>query len=240
MPETLSILVPVYNEENTVYAVLESLHALQLPNRLLKEVIVVNDGSTDNTQRQIELFATNTTDLNLKYFKHDKNKGKGAALHTAIAVATGDYIIIQDADMEYDVAEYHELLAPLLKNAADVVFGSRFISNKPHRTLYFWHYAGNRLLTLLTNLVTNINLTDMETCFKVFRSAHLKSLRLTETRFGFEPEVTIKIARIPSIRIYEVGISYYGRTYDDGKKIRWTDGVHALWCIAKYGLFRVN
>jgi glycosyltransferase involved in cell wall biosynthesis len=240
MSETLSILVPVYNEEKTVYAVLESLNALQLPNGLLKELIIVNDGSTDNTQGQIESFIKKEPNLNVIYYKQNKNKGKGAALHTAIAVATGDYIIIQDADMEYDVAEYTELLAPLLKNVADVVYGSRFIGNKPHRTLYFWHYLGNRMLTLLTNLVTNINLSDMETCFKVFRSAHLKSLKLRETRFGFEPEVTIKIARIPFIRIYEVGISYYGRTYDDGKKIRWTDGLQALWCIAKYGLFKVN
>ena len=240
MSETLSIIIPVYNEGKTVYAVLESLNALQLPNGLLKELIIVNDGSTDNTQGQIELFIKKEPNLNLMHYKHNKNKGKGAAIHTAIAVATGDYIIIQDADMEYDVAEYTELLAPLLKNVADVVYGSRFMGNKPHRTLYFWHYVGNRMLTLLTNLVTNINVTDMETCFKVFRSAHLKSLNLRETRFGFEPEVTIKIARIPCTRIYEVGISYYGRTYDDGKKIRWTDGVQALWCIVKYGLFKIN
>ena len=201
---------------------------------------MINDCSQDNSAEKIKLYIDENNDFNIKYYDHIINKGKGAALHTGIQNATGDYIIIQDADLEYDPNEFNILLNPLLDGSADVVYGSRFIGGKPHRVLFFWHTIGNKLLTLFSNAFTNLNLTDMETCYKVFKSEILKPIILNEQRFGFEPEVTAKISRIPNIRIYEVGISYYGRTYQEGKKITWKDGFRALYCIIKYGMFRIK
>jgi glycosyltransferase involved in cell wall biosynthesis len=179
-------------------------------------------------------------DLSIMYIKHEKNKGKGAAIHTGINHATGEYLIIQDADLEYDPEEYNDLLKPVAKADADVVYGSRFMGNNPHRILFFWHSIGNKILTFLSNMFSNLNLTDMETCYKLFRSEIIKDIKLNETRFGFEPEVTAKLSRIKNIRLYEVGISYYGRTYDEGKKIRAKDGFRAIYCILKYGLLRLK
>jgi glycosyltransferase involved in cell wall biosynthesis len=202
-----------------------------------KEIIIVNDFSKDNTEEAILNYKSLNSDLNIQYFKHEFNKGKGAALHTGIKEATGDYLVIQDADLEYDPEEYNILLKPILLGMADIVYGSRFIGGKPHRILFFWHSIGNKVLTTLSNMFTNLNLTDMETCYKLFRADIIKGIFLKEKRFGFEPEVTAKIARIKNIRVYEVGISYYGRTYEEGKKIGWKDGFRAIYCILKYGLF---
>ncbi len=202
-----------------------------------KEIIVVNDCSTDNTEEALLNYIRQNAALNMVYHKHEINKGKGAALHTGIKIATGDLLIIQDADLEYDPNEYNLLIRPILDEFADVVYGSRFAGGRPHRILFFWHTIGNKFLTVLSNAFTNLNLTDMETCYKVFRSEVIKSLDLKEQRFGFEPEVTAKMSRYPSVRIYEVGISYYGRTYAEGKKIGWRDGFRAIWCILKYNLF---
>jgi glycosyltransferase involved in cell wall biosynthesis len=233
----LSIVIPVYNEAKTVHLILNKIRAVQLINDTAKELIVVNDCSTDTTGQVIRDYVTATPDLDIKFYEHAVNQGKGAALHTGIARATGDYIIIQDADLEYDPADYNNLLRPMIDGFADVVFGSRFMGGKPHRILFFWHTIGNRFLTTLANMFGNLNLTDMETCYKLFRSEIIRQLRLKEKRFGFEPEVTCKVARIPDIRIYEVGIAYYGRTYNEGKKINWKDGFRAIFCILKYGLF---
>jgi glycosyltransferase involved in cell wall biosynthesis len=208
----LSIVIPAYNEATTIHLILDKIHAVQLDGEFKKEIIVVNDCSKDNTADVIATYALKHPDLNIHHVSHDVNKGKGAALHTGIQYATGDYIIIQDADLEYDPEEYNLLLKPIRKGMADVVFGSRFMGSQPHRILFFWHSIGNKCLTFLSNMFTNLNLTDMETCYKLFRADLVKSLKLRENRFGFEPEVTAKIARIPDIRIYEVGISYYGRT----------------------------
>lgn len=235
---TLSIVVPVYNEGPTIHLILDKIKSVQLTDGLVKEIILVNDHSTDNTVERVRSYMEKNSCLNIKFFSHEVNKGKGAALHTGISKASGEYIIIQDADLEYDPREYSILLSPLLDGFADVVYGSRFMGGKPHRILFFWHTIGNRFLTFMSNMFTNLNLTDMETCYKVFRTDVIKSLNLVEQRFGFEPEVTAKVARIPGIRIYEVGISYYGRTYAEGKKINWKDGVRAIYCIMKYGLFR--
>lgn len=232
----LSILIPAYNEEGTITSILEVLKDLKLDFPLEKEVIVVNDFSTDGTQILIEQFQQAYLDLDVKLYNQSFNQGKGAALHKAIELATGDLIVIQDADLEYDPNEYNILLKPMLTGRADVVYGSRFMGGNPHRILFFWHSIGNKFLTFLSNAFTNLNLTDMETCYKLFRADILKGLDLKEKRFGFEPEVTAKICRIPGIRIYEVGISYYGRTYEDGKKINWKDGVRALWCVFKYNV----
>jgi glycosyltransferase involved in cell wall biosynthesis len=203
-----------------------------------KEVVVVNDCSTDNTEERILAYQNEYPDFPMVYFKHERNRGKGAALHTGIANASGDYLIVQDADLEYDPNEINELLKPVMDGVADVVYGSRFMGGKPHRILFFWHSVGNKFLTGLSNMLTNLNLTDMETCYKLFSSEIIKNIRLKENRFGFEPEVTAKIARLPGIRIYEVGISYYGRTYAEGKKINWKDGFRAIYCILRYNLFK--
>jgi len=234
---TLSIVIPAYNEGRTIHLILDRVKAVSLRNKITKEVIIVNDCSKDNTEESIQAYMGNNPDLNIQYFKHEVNQGKGAALHTGIQKATGDFVIIQDADLEYDPNEYNILLQPILDGFADVVYGSRFMGGNPHRILFFWHSIGNKMLTFLSNMFTNLNLTDMETCYKLFRREVIQGLQLNEKRFGFEPEVTAKVSRIPKIRIYEVGISYYGRTYEEGKKIGWKDGFRAIWCILKYNFF---
>jgi len=236
MPK-LSIIIPVYNEASTVHMILDKVKIVQLINNIDKEIIIVNDKSSDNTEEVIVKYIAANSHIDIKYFSHEINMGKGAAIHTGISKATGEYTIIQDADLEYDPNEYNILLKPILDGYANVVFGSRFMGGKPHRILFFWHSIGNKILTTFSNMFTNLNLTDMETCYKLFESNIIKSIKLKEKRFGFEPEVTAKIARIKNIKIYEVGISYYGRTYNEGKKINWKDGFRAFWCILKYNLF---
>jgi len=220
--------------------ILDKVKEVALLNAIQKEVIIVNDCSKDNTEEAILNYITQNPSFNIQYFKHEVNKGKGAALHTGIQKATGDYLIIQDADLEYDPEEYNLLLKPVLDGYADVVYGSRFMGGNAHRILFYWHTIGNKFLTNLSNMFSNLNLSDMETCYKMFRTDLIQSIPLTEKRFGFEPEVTAKIARVPKIRIYEVGISYYGRTYEEGKKIGWKDGFRALYCIMKYGFFKAK
>lgn len=235
----LSIVIPAYNEGPTIHFILDKLQRVTLLNTIEKEIIIVNDCSKDNTEEAVKNYMAQNPSLNIQYFKHEVNKGKGAALHTGIQKATGEYLIIQDADLEYDPEEYNLLLKPVLDGFADVVYGSRFMGGNPHRILFFWHTLGNKFLTFLSNMFTNLNLTDMETCYKMFDTKIIQSIPLQEKRFGFEPEVTAKISRIPKIRIYEVGISYYGRTYEEGKKIGWKDGFRAIYCILKYGLFKI-
>ncbi len=234
----LSIVIPAYNEARTIHLILDKIKEVNLLNDIEKEVIIVNDCSKDDTEKAISEYMQSNPSYNIQYFKHEVNKGKGAALHTGISKATGEYLIIQDADLEYDPQEYNILIAPVINGFADVVFGSRFIGGNPHRILFFWHTIGNKFLTFLSNMFTNLNLTDMETCYKLFDTKTIQNIKLKENRFGFEPEITAKISRIPKIRIYEVGISYYGRTYEEGKKIGWKDGFRAIYCILKYGLFR--
>ena len=234
----LSILIPAYNEGKTILPLLDKLKKLELVNEIKKEIIIIDDCSTDNTVEAISVYRSKNSTLDIKLVEQKKNQGKGAAIHKAIELASGDYVIVQDADLEYDPAEYNKLLKPIIEGHADVVYGSRFIGGNPHRILFFWHSLGNKFLTLLSNMFTNLNLTDMETCYKLMDVRIAKRVKLKEKRFGFEPELTAKLSRIPSIRIYEVGISYYGRTYEEGKKIGWKDGVRAIYCIIRYGIFK--
>jgi glycosyltransferase involved in cell wall biosynthesis len=235
--KTLSIVIPAYNEGPTIHRILDRIKAVVLMNGIAKEIIIVNDCSRDNTEESILAYKAANTDLNIQYYKHEVNQGKGAALHTGISKAKGEFLIIQDADLEYDPEEYNILLSPIVRGDADVVYGSRFMGGNPHRMLFFWHTIGNNFLTFLSNMFSNLNMTDMETCYKMFRTSTIQGIKLQEKRFGFEPEITAKIARIPKIRIYEVGISYYGRTYEEGKKIGAVDGFRAIYCILKYNLF---
>ncbi len=237
MSQKLSIIIPAYNEEKTIHLILNRVKAVQLMNNIQKEIIITNDCSSDDTEGAIKSYIAANPELNIRYLAHEFNKGKGAALHTGIEHATGDFLVIQDADLEYDPEEYNILLKPMLDGFADVVYGSRFLGGKPHRILFYWHSRGNKWLTGLSNMFTNLNLTDMETCYKLFKTELIQSLSLRENRFGFEPEVTAKMSRIPNVRIYEVGISYYGRTYEEGKKIGWKDGFRAIYCILKYNIF---
>jgi glycosyltransferase involved in cell wall biosynthesis len=233
----LSILIPAYNEANTIHLILDKVRDVKLDGGFTKEIIIVNDFSTDDTVGKVKEYMAKNPELDMSIHSQEKNMGKGAAIHKAIDLATGDYLIIQDADLEYDPEEYNLLLKPVLSGFADVVYGSRFMGGNPHRILFFWHSIGNKFLTFMSNMFNNLNLTDMETCYKLMKSDVVKSLSLQERRFGFEPELTAKLSRVPNLRIYEVGISYYGRTYEEGKKIGWKDGFRALYCITKYGLF---
>jgi glycosyltransferase involved in cell wall biosynthesis len=233
----LSIIIPAFNEEKTIVSVLEKISCVNL-GKINKEVIIINDHSTDNTADVVEQYIKEKPSENIRLFTHEKNSGKGNAIHTGIKYSSGDILIIQDADLEYDPEEYQRMIKPINNGFADVVYGSRFMGSNPHRILFFWHTVGNRWLTFLSNVFTNLNLTDMETGFKSFRAEIIKNIKLKEKRFGFEPEVTAKVSKIPGIRIYEVGISYYGRRYEEGKKINWKDGLHAMYCILRYNIFR--
>ena len=234
---TLSILIPVYNEEDNIQKILNKVLAVTLVNNIAKQIIIVNDCSTDGTEELVLRYIEKHNDIQIEYQKHSKNKGKGRAINTALKMVKGDFVIIQDADNEYDPEEYNLLLKPIIDNYADVVYGSRFMGGNPHRILFFWHRLGNNFLTFLSNMFSNLNLTDMETCYKMFRREVIQSIEIKENRFGIEPEITAKMAKIKGIRIYEVGISYYGRTYEEGKKIGWKDGFRAIYCILKYNIF---
>lgn len=226
----LTVVIPVYNEVHTLLTLIERVQRVAVD----KDIVLVDDRSTDGTR---ELLQRTSFPANVQVLYHDENQGKGAALRTGFAAATGDLVIVQDADLEYDPEEYPKLMRPIVDGLADVVFGSRFVGGESHRVLYFWHYLGNRFLTLCSNAFTNLNLTDMETCYKLFRREVLERITIEEQRFGFEPEITAKLSKL-HVRIYEVGISYAGRTYEEGKKIGWKDGVRAIWCILKYNLTR--
>ena len=234
--QKLSIIIPAYNEENTISLILDRIAAITLTNGIQKEIIIINDGSTDNTENKIKNYIDANQTLSIFYHKLGKNSGKGAAVKHGVSKATGEYILIQDADLEYDPRDYNLLLDPVLTGDADVVFGSRFVGSKPHRILFFWHSMANKVLTFISNLFTNLNLTDMEVCYKMFKKEIIQNFDLKERGFGFEPEVTAKVAKIPDIKIYEVGVSYFGRTYKEGKKINWKDGFRAIYCILKYNL----
>jgi glycosyltransferase involved in cell wall biosynthesis len=233
----LSIIIPAYNESATIVKVLNRIMEVDLPGTTEKEIIIVDDCSNDSTQIVIEDYVNVSRRTNIHYIRNEKNSGKGFGIRRGIQMATGDFVIIQDADLEYDPRDYAKLLQPALEGVADVVYGSRLMSTAPRRILFFWHSIGNHFLTFLCNVFSNLNLTDMETGYKLFRREIISQITLCENRFGFEPEVTIKTARIPGIRIFEVGISYYGRTYAEGKKIKAIDGFRAIWCILKYSLF---
>ncbi|MBC8754792.1 glycosyltransferase family 2 protein [Kordia sp. YSTF-M3] len=236
----LSIIIPVYNEAATVRLILDKIKAVQLINNIEKEFVIINDNSQDDSKKIIEKFIEENPSLTIIFHQHSENKGKGASIHTGISMARGEYLIIQDADLEYDPEEYNLLLKPILAGVADVVYGSRFLDKKGKRTSYFWHYNANKFLTFLSNLFSGLKLTDMETCYKLVNTKMIQSIQLTEKRFGFEPEITAKISRIKDIRLEEVAISYASRPYNEGKKIGWKDGVRAIYCILKYGLFRMN
>ncbi len=236
----LSIVIPAYNESETIHLILTKIKQIQLLGGLDKEILIVDDCSTDQTQQAVAKYHLENSDLTIRYSRNEINRGKGFSLARGISEAVGDFVIVQDADLEYDPEEYNTLLKPMLYNNADVVYGSRFMGGNPHRILFFWHSIGNRFLTFLSNVATNLNLTDMETGYKLFKREIIQKISLKENRFGFEPEVTAKVARIKGIRIYEVGISHYGRTYDEGKKINWKDGLRAIYCIIKYNYFSKN
>lgn len=233
----LSILIPVYNEEDSILNILNELKKVNLINNIKKQIILIDDCSLDNSKNIIDNFISNNNDLDILIESHTKNKGKGAAIQTGIKIASGDIIVIQDADLEYDPKEFNLLLKPIIMGKADVVYGSRFLGGNPHRILFFWHTIGNKFLTFISNVFTNLNLTDMETCYKMFKKEILEKITIKENRFGIEPEITAKISKIPDIRIYEVGISYYGRTYKEGKKIGLKDAFRAIYCIFKYNIF---
>lgn len=234
--KTLTIIIPAYNEERTLAVVLDKISRVHLLRQIRKEIIVVNDCSKDHTEEVLHRYRAVHPGENIVYHKHPVNQGKGAAIQSGIKLATGEFLLIQDADLEYDPGQYNTLLKPILDGYADVVYGSRFMGGSAHRILFFWHSIGNRFLTFLSNMFSNLNLTDMETGYKVFRTSMIQRITLREKRFGFEPEVTAKISRMPDVRIYEVGISYYGRTYKEGKKINWRDGIRTIYCIFKYAV----
>lgn len=236
MINKLSIIIPAYNEGKTIHLILNKILDVDLKG-VKKEIIIVNDCSTDDTKEAVEQYIARHKELNIQLFNQEPNQGKGAALKIGFSHASGEYTIIQDADLEYNPEEYNDLLKPVFYTDADVVYGSRFMGSNPHRILFFWHTIGNRFLTFLSNMFTNLNLTDMETCYKMIRTDILKTINIKEKRFGIEPEITAKISRVPNVKIYEVGISYHGRTYAEGKKISYKDGFHAIYCIFKYNLF---
>ena len=233
----LSILIPAYNEEATIEAILHAVVGVELIHNVTREIVIVNDCSADQTVAKVEAFMAAHPEVDIQLFSQTVNQGKGAAIHKAIELASGDYFVVQDADLEYDPEEFNLLIKPVYKDDADVVYGSRFIGGNPHRILFFWHSLGKKFLTFLSNMFTDLNLTDMETCYKLVRLDYAKRLALKEKRFGFEPELTARLSRVPDIKIYEVGISYYGRTYAEGKKIGWRDGFRAIYCILRYNLF---